>query len=187
MRHKLIIFSEVVLVAAAIAAAFFIIKHPDRHDDKISVNTQPAPRAAQACKLYTLTDAKRLLGQQAKPSTNPIYDSNGSNLYTSSCTYTEESPPGQQPEIKQSSTLTVRRPQTDKGIQSNQGEFGPLKPVDSQVVDGYGDSAFWDPTHGELNVLRTNTWYEFSIGPSTPADRTLDQAKRMADLLLPSL
>jgi len=187
MRRRLIITLEVVLVTAAIAAAFFIIKHPDRHDDKVSDTTQQAPKAAQACQRYPLADAKRLLGQDAKASTNPIYDSNGTNLYTSSCTYTEESLPGQQPGVKQSSTLTMRQPQTDKGIQSNQGEFGRLKPVNSQVVDGYGDSAYWDPTHGELNILKSNIWYVLSIGPSTPAERQLDQTRRMADLLLPRL
>jgi len=189
MRHKLTIAIEVLLIAAAIAAVYFIFKHPDRHDDKTN-SPQPVsvtPKKALACQRYTLADAKQLLGQSAKASTSPKTDSSGGNLYTSSCTYTKQALPGQESSAKQSSTLTIRQPQSEKGVQSNQGEFGPLIPKDAQIVDGYGDKAFWDPDHGELNILKAYIWYEFSIGPTNPGDRTLDQTKPMADLLLPKL
>jgi hypothetical protein len=189
MRHKLTIAFEVLLIAAAVAAVYFIFKHPDRHDDKTSSQPPAAvtPKKALACQRYTLVDAKQLLGQSAKASTSPTADSNGGNLYTSSCTYTEQVLPGQQTSVKQSSTLIIRQPQSEKGVQSNQGEFGPLIPKDAQVIDGYGDKAFWDPERGELNILKADIWYEFSIGPTNPSERTLDQTKPMADLLLPKL
>lgn len=189
MKHRLIILAELIVIIAAIVAAVFIFRHPDRHDDKTAQNTPVQSAASQkpACKYFTLTDAKQLLGDGAKAGTNPVYESLGSNVYTSSCTYTLEPPLSQAAAVKKAATLVVRQPKADKGLQSIQSEFGALKPVDAQDVGGYGDSAFWDADKGELNILKNNNWYVLSIGPSTPSQRSLDQAKAMADLLLPKL
>jgi len=191
MRRKLIIAFEVILIVAAVSAVVFILKHPDRHDDK-TTGGNPSQQTAYvkqvlACQRYTLADAKQLLGKDANASTSPIYDSSGANLYTSSCTYTTQAIPGQTNTRKTSSTLLMRQPKSDKGTLSNQNEFGSLVPATAIPITGYGDKAFWDPTHGELNILKGNIWYVLSIGPATPADRGLDQAKSMADLLLPKL
>lgn len=192
MRHKLIIALEVIAISAAVVAALFIFKHPDRHDDKTAngpASQQPAglPQRAQACLRYTLADAKQLMGDTAKPGSNPVYESDGANLYTSSCTYAKQISPGQTDGDKTSSTLLMRLPKTDKGTLSNQNEFGPLVPADATQLTGYGDKAFWDPDHGELNILKNDIWYVLSIGPAAPVSRSLDQVKAMADLLLPKL
>jgi len=190
MRRKLTIFFEVLLLVAAVSAALFIFKHPDRHDDKTasknSSKTVSLPQQAGACQRFSLADAKQLIGSDAKAANNPIYESNGSDLYVSSCSYTESPLPGP-PTSKKAAELLMRQPRTDKGNISNNNEFGPLKPADSQDVAGYGDAAFWDPDHGQLNILKDNIWYVLSIGLSTPSDRSLDNTKTMADLLSPKL
>lgn len=189
MNRRWVILLEFILVITAVAAAVIIFRHPDRHDDKTATSNpvQPYyPKSAQACQRFTLEDAKRLLGEDAKAGTNPIYESNGANLYVSSCTYTKQAVPGQPAAARQAAALLMRQPKTEKGAQSNQSEFG-LRPAAAQDVGGYGDGAFWDSAHGELNILKGNIWYILSIGPSTPSERSLDQTKSMADLLLPKL
>ena len=195
MRHRLIILLEIILVAGAITGAVFIFRHPDRHDDKTAGNTQVKGASYQAqkpaCAFFTLSDAKKLLGDDAKAGNNPAYEPGGTSIYTSSCTYSTHKgtvqPAGATAGSKQSATLLIRQPNTDKGTQTIQGEFGELKPTGVQDVAGYGDSAFWDPAHGEFNILKNNNWYVLSIGPPAPSGRSLDQAKSMADLLLPKL
>jgi len=192
MKRKLVILVEVLLVAVAVIGAVFIFRHPDRHDDKTAnASTTQADTSAknsEACQRFTLAEAKQLLGNQAKAGSNPVPDSNDQDLNVSSCTYTQQNLPDQQPPQKhQAATLLMRRPLSSKATQTNQAEFGPLKPTDVQDVSGLGDKAYWDPEHGQLNILKGDIWYVLSIGTSTPAERSLDQTRTMADLLLPKL
>lgn len=82
--------------------------------------------------------------------------------------------------------LAVRTPLTKNGIGLNQKAFSqPI--ITTQKVVGYGDAAFWTPGLGQLDILRHNNWYILTDGSTTPSDRSLATAKKLADQLLPQL
>lgn len=177
-----------ILVAAAAVAIVVAAKNSKSHNDNTSDSgtqavTKKTPSAKDACSIFTLADAKLLLGTDAKGGENGVSTSS-EDLSVSTCTYTDSDTPAS---TSQSATLLVRAPKTEKGITSNHNEFGPLKPTGVQDVPGYGDSAYWDAEHGQLNILKNNNWYILSNGPVTPGDRTLDQTTKLADILISKL
>jgi hypothetical protein len=190
MRKLWFYLAAIILIGAAAAAIVAAIRSSKSHVDSSSKGTTSAakkqPSVKDACSLFTLTDAKQLLGDTAKGGQNPITEST-KNLKVTTCTYTQDQGANAPVSSRQSATLLVRAPLTDIGKTSNQNQFGPLKPTGVQDVPGYGDSAYWDPEHGQLNILKSDTWYILSYGPTTPASRTLDQTKQLADLLINKL
>ena len=182
------------LVIAAAVGLLAVRSNSNKHADKTSSSaassqTQKSKKTfseRQACTVFTLADAKQVLGDSAKGGdTNSSTSSN--DLAVSTCSYTQDSGSNVPVSSSKSASLLVRAPKTGAGITSNQNQFGYLKPAESQHVDGYGDNAYWDPQFGQLNILKNNTWYIVSNGPITPSARTLDQAKQLADLLIKSM
>lgn len=186
MKRPLIYTLGAGLILAAAAAITLAVHSSNSQDDKTS--NQPTSSATsrsvkQACAIFTLADAKKLLGDTAKGGENGA-PSSSADLAVSTCTYTQDAGNNVPVSTSPSATLLVRLPQTARGITSNRGQFGPLRPDSVQPVSGYGDSAYWDPQYGQLNILKNNTWYILSYGPITPADRTLDQTERLASILI---
>lgn len=176
----------IILVAATVIAVVLAVKSSKSHNDKISsapVVTNHKPSTKNACTIFTLADAKQLMGDTVKGGVNPAFESS-SDFDVSTCTYTQDQGANAPVSARKSATLQVQAPKTDIGIASNQKEFGALKPAATQDIAGYGDQAYWDPEHGQLNILKDNIWYILSYGPSTPTERTLDQAKQLADLVI---
>lgn len=180
-----------VLVIAAIAGIIIAMASSRNHNDKNKATNTPATAdhstafpQKKACSIFTLADAKQVLGGSAKGGDNPIMDSASSDLEASVCNYSQDSGSNAPVSAGKSASLLVRAPKTGAGTTSNQNQFGYLKPADSQPVAGYGDNAYWDPQYGQLNILKNNTWYILSNGPVTPSVRTLDQAKQLADILI---
>lgn len=189
MRRFWYYFIAAVLVAGAIVAVVFATKNSKEHSGD-NANNSTAVKSANitsqpknACTIFTLADAKQLLGATAKGGTNPVYTSSA-DFDISTCTYTQDQGANAPVSGKKSATLLVQAPKTEIGVASNQKEFGPFKPNGVQEVSGYGDQAYWDIEHGQLNVLKNNVWYILSYGPNTPSERTLDQAKQLADLII---
>ncbi len=181
----------VVLVVAAATAVVLASRSTKSQDEKLSNQTSSTADeengpAKKACSIFTLADAKKLLGDSAKGGqTNSSTSSD--DLAVTTCTYTKDAGSNAPVTGSKSATLLVRAPKTDQGENSNQNQFGPLKPTNVQDVSGYGDKAYWDPQYGQLNILKNANWYILSYGPITPADRTLGQTEQMADLLVSKL
>jgi hypothetical protein len=186
MKRAAIYLLGLILVAAAAAAVLLAIKTAKSHDgtisDNITQSNQTSP-VKKACAIFTLNDAKILLGDNAKGGQNTTDNSSG-DLIVSTCSYTQDTGNNAQTASTKSATLLETSPTSDKGKTSNQNQFGPLKPLTAQDVSGYGDSAYWDSQYGQLDVLKNSIWYVLSYGPTSPGDRTLDQTKQMADLLI---
>lgn len=169
------------MIAAAAAALLLAAKDSKSHDDKSSAKSVSAPANKidnHACRIFTADDAKALMGGGVKPGQNPVSTASP-DLNISTCTYTLSAGPDHK-----SASLLARVPITDKGITSNNNEFGPLKPTTVQDVDGYGDHAYWDAEHGQLNILKNNNWYILSFGSAAPSSRSLQQTQQLADLLI---
>jgi hypothetical protein len=148
-----------------------------------SSNTASQTKSSgRACTAFTLADAKQLLGSSASGGRSNS-DTSSKDLAVSICVYNPNNGTAAAASVKTASLL-VRSPSTEAGAKSNQQQFSNLKPVDSQDVAGYGQDAYWDPQYGQLNILKNNTWYILTYGSPIPADRTLDQTKQMADIII---
>lgn len=179
-------------MVAAIAIIILAAMHSRRHDNTVA---PASPSTAQqtanhksksACQIFTLADAKKVLGPGAKGGP-PVSSNSSKDLAVSACTYTSGASGNAPMAGIKNASLLVQTPKNDQGIKANQKQFGTDKPADAVDVSGYGQQAYWDPQYGQLNILKNNKWYIVSNGPVTPADRTLDQAKNMADLLINKL
>lgn len=187
MKRSSYLIIVLVLIAAAIVAAVFAVTNKHDEDKKTppvaSKTSALESSSKKACQIFTLADAKKILGNSAKGGVVNT-SSSTDDLLVSSCSYTQGSGSNTPVSSSQSATLLVRAPKNSRGEQSNQNQFGPLKPDDAQDVSGYGQSAYWDAQFGQLNILKNNTWYILSYGPVVPANRTLEQTQQLADLLI---
>jgi hypothetical protein len=189
MRLRWIYGIGLVLVLAAAAGIIMAMGSSKKHDDKTSQASVQKPSDSptfakrEACRIFTLADAKEVIGDTAKGGDNTTAASSA-DLAVSTCTYTQDAGSNVPVSSSKSAALLVRSPKTGAGSTSNHNQFGPLRPVASQPVSGYGDSAYWDAQYGQLNILKHDTWYILSSGPVTPSSRTLDEVKRLADILI---
>jgi hypothetical protein len=190
MRRTWIYMIGAVLVVAAIAGILIARDNSQDHTDKpgpanksAAADRDTVPPNTKACAIFTLAEAKQVLGSNAKGGASGS-NSSSTDLDVSTCSYSQTSGTNAPVSGTKSASLLVRAPKTAAGTTSNQNQFGPLKPADAQAVAGYGDNAYWDPQFGQLDILKNNTWYILSNGPITPSERTPDQAKALADLLI---
>lgn len=193
MKRSWIYIIGIVLILAATAAVIAALSNSgSSQKDKTSQSSAQKPSNSPtltkrtACQIFSLADAKQVLGDSVKGGSNPVASSSD-DLAVSTCTYTQDTGNNAPVSAGKSATLLVRAPKTSAGSASNHNQFGPLKPTGVQEVSGYGDSAYWDPQYGQLDILKNNTWYILSNGPVTPASRTLDEAKQLADILISKL
>lgn len=83
--------------------------------------------------------------------------------------------------------LLVRGAKDAAGASTNKAQFGVAMPASAQEVTGYGDGAYWDTNFGQLNVLKHDNWYIITSGGIAPSSHTLDDTKKLADLLIDKL
>jgi hypothetical protein len=187
MKKLLPVLIGVIVIAAAVTA--FLVLKKDNKDassgNKPSI-VQPVADTAytgdkRACDVITLDDAMKVLGASAKAgSTNSDAPTEGPDVVVSTCTYSNDSAaPGQ----SKTASVLVRSAKSTDGAESNMAQFSDQKPAGTQDVAGYGEAAFWNATFGQLNVLKNGNWYIISNGPIKTTDRTVDQAKQLADVI----
>lgn len=174
-----------VLLAGAAAAVFLAVNNS--RDDKSKTTTSSdlavSTDSKKACSILSLAIAKQVLGDTARGGVSTP-ESSSDDLAVSQCVYAKASGPTAPINSTETAMLLMRVPKTAGGIQSNTEQFGELRPTDVQDVSGYGDSAYWDAQHGQLDILKHHTWYILTNGPITASARTLDKAKQLADLLI---
>lgn len=126
-----------------------------------AVEANAAHAVTDACKLFTLNAALQVLGGSAKSSaasgTSPL---NAPGTTVTACAYTSSSGSAQ---------LIIRTPTDHLGVSENASVFGSARPADAISVNGYGQSAYWDPNKHTLNILGDNNWYIISRTTNTQA------------------
>ena len=174
----------VVIVAAGIGT--FIALNSNKSSDSVSSGSQASSKtqftALKACELLTLTEAKQLMGESTTEGSNT--DPTASDdINVDTCSYINNATT-----VSTIRTVTVmaRSALTNDGLDSNKEAFetgGAANPSGAKAVDGYGDKAFWDPTTHQLAILKDNTWIGIVYGGTNPINNTLDDAKKVADLI----
>jgi hypothetical protein len=137
-----------------------------------------------ACTYLTQSIANATLGSGAEK--GPGSNTSSDDVSVSTCTYTSASDGTLEGNKNlRSASLLVRAPLSQAGVNSNKQPFDPVK-AGNQPVTGYGELAFWDPQLGQLNVYKAGAWLILTMGPARATDRTLDDAKKFADKIIPA-
>lgn len=186
MKKYLAIIAGLVIVATGAFVALGVINNDGKRAETATKSEFSSP---QACDALTLEQAKAVLGQDARAADISLPSASSDDIEVSQCLY--EQPAGitiESIKAQKQASLLVRGAKTNSGADSNTSVFkGANKPANVQEVGGYGESAFWNPEFGQLNVLKNNNWYILSVGPSNPADKKLEDAKTLADNLVSKL
>lgn len=142
--------------------------------------------AVKACEVLTLEIAKQLEPEAVYSETHSAMAANSADVNVSNCTYVRDLHAGEMGgeymKNAKSVSLLARSALTKIGVDSNKSQFAAEKPADVQDISGYGDKAFWDQKMGQLHILKGNNWYIVSYA-SVSGDKTLDDAKKLADLI----
>lgn len=128
-----------------------------------STDTKAATATSNtACKLLTFAVAQKALGPDTKTSLpGDTASFQASNTEVSACAYAN---------TIGSVQLIVRTPTDALGISKNAVVFGSGRPQDAVTVQGYGQSAYWDPGKHALNILGSNNWYVVARSTGTQSD-----------------
>jgi hypothetical protein len=187
---KFVPFAIAALVILGGAAMLILTKKHDNHTTAVQASSDTKQfTSPQACDVFTLDDAKKILGDNAQKS--DVSSSNASSpiIEVTQCLY--DQPTGDtlaSIKSQKQASLVVRGAKDQAGADSNNDVFkGSKKPPGVQDIGGYGDGAFWNPQFGQLNIYKNSNWYILSVGPITPTDKKIDDAKSLADVLINKL
>lgn len=137
-----------------------------------------------ACDVLTAAVAKNILGDAAAKGDLPGSQASTQDVSISSCVYTAKIDPTAAVRISNTkgASVLIRAAKTKAGADSNKSQFGANKPAGVQDVDGLGNTAFFNPQFGQLNVLKGGNWYILS-SYSGSANGTLESDKTLANSL----
>lgn len=151
-----------VLACAAIAAA------------ALTAAAAPQEEPFDACAVFTQADAAKALGTEAQPeSVNP--KARRPRVVTT-CTYTgtKEGKP-----VAASVQFRFARTEAEaRGAFEDARLQYQTKPMLLPGVEG-----FWSGKTGQMHVRKGRTWLTVSVGGAKPAERELEPAKKLAEIL----
>jgi hypothetical protein len=139
-------------------------------------------RQVKACDLYTLDDAKKVIGPEAEAApNNGSADTTMGDISVTLCGYSD-------PSGNHYASVLVRSSGTESGKSNNEQAFTSARAASATDVAGYGDKAYYDAAQGQLTVLSKGTYLIFSNGRGLdPKKHTLADAQKVADVVLPDL
>lgn len=177
MKKIVIILAVLILIGGAVGVFFLTKKNGSTSGNEESKATFTI---LEACKLLTKEKAVTLLGTSTTLGQEPS-PSNSDDLKVTNCVYNNNT--GNFKDIVSVSIL-VRAPLTQEGADSNTETFNDASLVGNTTVEGYGETAAWNSSTGQLNILKDKNWIIVSFGKTQPTSRTLDDTKKAADLTL---
>lgn len=192
MNRKILIAIMVLLVGGA-AAAYIISSDEDTDQNQQNAAQSPKPKAKtyqtinDACSLVSQADAEKLLGANIEKGDSAAATQSNEDIVVSTCTYSTKADTLTAAKDVRSIAVLTRSPKTETGARSNETPFGTARPTGAQDVSGYGDKAYWDPQVGQLNVLKNGTWAILNYGAGGSNTRTLEETKKLADIVVPRL
>ena len=137
---------------------------------------------AKACDLFTLQEARSLLGEDVlqTESNKPVITG---DVAVSKCSYTDTVADPTQMTV---AAVAVRSGINDEGLARNVADFAVAKSNNSvEKMENLGEDAYFNKTIGQLNVLSGKKWIIMSYGiGSAPESNTLDQAKVLAQKVI---
>jgi hypothetical protein len=172
VHKKVLAISTAITLGFVSLIALFIYNNPQ------IVVYQPT----NACNLLTPAKAQSLLGDKVISLSTDAPVVSG-NTAISKCSYTDNNP---DKNLMMVAAVAVRSGINDKGIQQNKTEFATSRSSkDVEAVKDLGDSAYFNQTLGQLNIIDGRRWIILSNGlGSTPDTNTLDKTVELAKKIL---
>lgn len=181
---KLLPILVVLAIIAAGVGGYFLVKNDNKlvsSTPESKATTSSFYKVVNACDAFTEADAKVVLGAAATKGDLTSVDNSTDDVNVSTCSYSEAT-------TLKTATLLARSAKSADGAASNRVMFTTgTRPPTAQVIADIGDSAYWDPTYGQLNILMHNNWYILTSGGLKPSDKTVEDAKVFAARILPRL
>jgi hypothetical protein len=129
-----------------------------------------------ACDIFTQADAEKVLGTTAAVDEPPHPAKWRKPKVTATCTYG-----GFKDGKKVAASVQFRFGKTDADTR-DAFEDARLRFQTKPLLVG-GTSAFWNARTGQLDLVKGRTWISVSVGTDKPAERDMDQARRLAEAL----
>ena len=173
----------VVTIGAGVAvAATSSDKKSDKKTNTTSMGHPVTLGSVKACQVLTPAVALKILGEGAERG-NAASDTSSEDITVSNCLYSSKTDSSlESVKNMRTASLLIRSPLTQEGADSNHTPFHSLK-EGAVEISGYGDMAFWDPELGQLNVLKSGSWYILSIGKTGVSDHSIEDSKAFAGAL----
>src|SRR6478752_10614880 len=113
-KHAALHLLGLALLVLAVLVSLAAWRQSASHDDDTATSSvvKVPKKANKACQIFTLSDAKSLLGETAKIGQSPA-DASSADLDVSTCTYTQSSSTGVPVSERKSASLLVRIPKTE--------------------------------------------------------------------------
>lgn len=137
---------------------------------------------SNACDMLTPAKAQDLLGEKVIS-----VDTKGAvvtdDIAISKCSYTDAN---ENKDFMIVAAIAVRSGINDKGVQQNKTDFSTSRANGTvEDVKNLGDSAYFNPVRGQLNILDDKRWIIISYGVgAAPETNTLDKAIELANVVL---
>jgi hypothetical protein len=186
MNKKIIHICIVVIISfiTVAAATIYSLNRGGNTSKPYTQSNSIEYRSVAACDLLTLDDTKTLLGANAVQTLREGPDS-GVNENISQCSYSNNET---DLALMRVIHISARSPLTKDGIDGNTSAFestnGATPAAGDEVVEGYGDKALWDTSTHQLAILKGNAWLRISYGGSNQTANTIEDAKKVADIIL---
>jgi hypothetical protein len=174
----------IAVAVVVIGVAVYYFTKSDSYDKPMATHTSntgsTSYKAIDACKLFTLAEAKDVLGQNTTAGSNTS-PTNTDDINVSTCSYTNNA--SAVADIR-TATVTVRSALTRTGAESNRSVFGKGTPANAQKVDGLDAEAYFLPDTHSLNILDGYNWILIISGGTQPNTLTVDNATTVAHKVL---
>ncbi len=149
----------------------------------IAASALSAPRVAEetfdACDVYTVDDASKMLGVQANA--EPINPKVKRPKVIPVCTYTA-SKDGKSLATSAQFRFGKTDDEAKRAFDEARLQF-QTKPL---LIPGTQE-AFWSAKTGQLHVRKGRTWLTVSMGPEKVSERDMNDARKLAELLAKKL
>lgn len=186
----------ILLVVGAVAGSVVLLGENDKRTDTSVSTDAGSHNTSGACELFSLDDAKEILGDEVMQSVPEEPQHESSAVAVTACGYSAHSVVDHATVVN-SASLTVLSPLSEDGATANQVQVASIA-ENATEVEGY-DQAYWVESSSELIVLKNSTLLIISTSKVTspqdslttegiePTPGNLDEAKKVADLVLPKL
>jgi hypothetical protein len=149
----------------------------------LAMNVLAAPKVVEetfdACDVYTAEDAAKALGTAANP--EPINPKVKRPKIIPACTYT-----GNKDGKAVATSVQFRWGKTDEEAKKAFDEARLQFQTKPLLIPGTQE-AFWSGKTGQLHVRKGRTWVTMSVGAEKASERFVDDAKKLADIIVKKL
>jgi hypothetical protein len=154
--------------SCAVLAGAAFLSLPSRAED-----------AFDACELFTQADAEAALGTTAAP--EPVNPKVKRPKVVATCAYGgfKDNKP-----IEARALFRFGKAEADAQRAFDEHRMQvQTKPL---LIRG-ADASFWSAKTGQMNVRKGRTWLTLSVGAAKPSERDMDQARKLAEILVRKL